>query len=256
MLKIAVAIQKGGSGKTTTTINLAAALQILGKKVLLVDLDPQANLTHALGYEDIDQSIYDLFKDEMDGEESNAEAVLQQSNGLSFIPGSLELASTELELVSAYAREKLLSLILEPLKDKFDYAIIDCPPAIGMLTVNALTASKFVLMPMRAEFLPYKGLLSFMRSIKRIKRQLNPDLEMLGLLLTQFDQRKGVNKQVKERIKMDFGHLLFQSEIRNNIALAKAQQYGVDIFHYDKSANGAQDYMQLAQEFLERISKY
>ena len=250
---ISLAIQKGGSGKTTTAINLAAALQHLDQTVLVVDLDPQSNLTQSLGYDEPEPNLYNLFKIEMDGEESDIRTTILESNGLSFVPSSLELASAELEIVSAYGREKILGLMLQPIAKDYDFILIDCPPAIGMLTVNALACSQYVLMPLQAEFLPMKGVQSFMRSFKRIKRQLNPQLELLGFVLTKFDRRKSMNRHILEQLEQEFGDKVFETRIRSNIALAHAQQYGVDIFHFDKSSKGAFDYMQLAQELLKRL---
>lgn len=252
---ISIAIQKGGSGKTTTAINLAAALHRQDKKVLLVDADPQANLTQALGVEDEpDKNLYTELEKVTAGKESTLEQVIiETASGLPVVPSSIELANAEMELVSVYGREKVFSWMLEPLVDQYDYIFIDCPPAIGMLTVNALVASQYVLLPLQAEFLPMKGLQNFMRSFKRIKKQLNPDIHILGYLLTKYDTRKNMTGQVRDRLVEDYGSRVFETNIRTNIALAKAQEKGVDIFTYDVRCNGAQDYAQLASEFLNKI---
>ncbi len=252
---ISISIQKGGSGKTTTAINLAAALKQLGKSVLLVDIDPQANLSQALGVEEPTPNLYSLIKEEMDGEESDIKSAILQAGELAFVPSSLDLASAELELVSSYGRENMLNLILNPVKNEYEFILIDCPPAIGMLTVNALVASEYVLMPLQAEFLSYKGVQSFMRSFKRIKRQLNQQLEILGFVLTKYDPRKSMNRNILAQLETDYGDKVFLTHIRTNIALAKAQEWGVDIFSYDNSSNGAYDYMQLAQELLLKLER-
>jgi chromosome partitioning protein len=254
---ISIAIQKGGSGKTTTAINLAAALKRQDKKVLLVDADPQANLSQSLGItEEPDKNLYTELQKVTAGKNSTLEKVIIKTNsGLPVVPASIELANAEMELVSVYGREKVFSWMLEPLIEEYDYIFIDCPPAIGMLTVNALVASRYVLLPLQAEFLPMKGLQSFMRSFERIKKQLNPDLNILGYLLTQYDTRKKMTGRVRDRLIEDFGNLVFETKIRTNIALAKAQEKGVDIFEYDKRCNGAKDYTALASEFLKRIDQ-
>ena len=255
MTVIAIAIQKGGSGKTTTAINLAAALQRRGKTVLLVDADPQANLTQSLGIlEEPEENLYSELKKVIAGEDSTLEAiVIPTACGLAVVPASIELASAELELVSVYGREKVFSWMLEPLVAQYDYIFIDCPPAIGMLTVNALVASDYVLLPLQAEFLPLKGLQSFMHSFDRIKKQLNPSLHILGYLLTKYDTRKNMTQRVLEQLEGTVGPQLFATRIRSNIALAQAQERGVDVFTYDSRCHGAQDYQALAEEVRERV---
>lgn len=249
---ISIAIQKGGSGKTTTAINLGAALCLMGKKVLLVDADPQANLSQSLGIED--EPVFNLYtelKKEMLGDGGDlSKAIVSTSQGMDIIPASIDLAIAELELVSVYGREQLLSWLLKPLAPGYDYVLIDCPHAVGMLTVNALVASDFVLIPLPGEFLPLKGVYSFMRQFDLIRKKLNSKLELLGMVMTRFDERKLMNLGVKRQLEEKFAGKVFQTVIRTNIQLAKAQQAGKDIFSFDKSANGASDYRRLADELL------
>lgn len=254
MPTIALAIQKGGSGKTTTAINLAAALQQLRYKVLLIDMDPQANLTHALGLtEEAEPSIYHLLRQEGDGEEVDLKTIIETCNGLDVVPASIELAGAELDLVRIYGREFLLQRMLEPLQESYDFILIDCPPAIGMLTVNALVASDYVLMPMQAEYLHYKGVKSFLHHFGKIKKSLKPNLDILGFVFTKFDPRQTMNRDIRAQMIDTFEDKIFQSTIRTNISLAKAQEKGLDIFHHDKNCNGAMDYIKLAREFLDRV---
>lgn len=253
---ISIAIQKGGSGKTTTAINLAAALRDRDHAVLVVDLDPQANLTQAMGIEeDIVPNMYTLLKRNDDGEELEIKKAITSVNGVDLLPSNLDLAAAELELVSAFGRETFLEQILEEVKNEYEYIIIDCPPSIGLLTANAIAASHFVLMPLQPEYLPLKGVHSFMRSLNNIKKRLRLKTEVLGYVLTKFDHRKKLNQKVYEQLKEEFGNQVFDTRIRTNIALAQAQENGVDIFTFNSRCNGAQDYDSLTIEILERLDK-
>lgn len=254
MPTISLAIQKGGSGKTTTAINLAAALQQMGKTVLLIDIDNQANLSQAFGLSDeVEPNIYQAFQKVASGQKVDLKSMIIERSGLPLIPASIDLAGAELELTSIYGREQLLKQMIKPLIRQYDFILIDCPPAISMLTVNALVASDYILMPLQAEFLPLKGVLSFMRHFKAIKKTLNKKLHILGIVFTRFDPRKTMTQEIMDQLKQDYGELLFDTHIRTNIKLAQAQAAGQDIFSFDRTSNGALDYLQLSEEVLKRL---
>lgn len=258
MTVISIAIQKGGSGKTTTTLNLGAALYQQGKRILLIDADPQGSLTQSLGIvEEPEENLYKELKKAIAGEDGNIEKAITVTNcGLHLVHSSIELASAELELVSVYGREKVFTWMLEPVLKKYDFIFIDCPPAIGMLTVNALVASDFILMPLTAEFLFLKGAKSFLRHFELIRR-LNSNISILGFVLTKYDARKTMTREVEAELLKDYGKdKVFKTHIRSNIALAKAQEKGVNIFQFDKNAHAAKDYTALAEEFLTKINLF
>lgn len=254
---IAVANQKGGCGKTTTSVNLGEAFQRMGKKVLLIDADPQANLSQSLGMpEEPEHNLYTVIRHEMSGNETDIrKAIVVLESGLSVVPASLDLAMAENELVSVHGGEQILTEVLAPVKQEYDIIIIDCPHAIGMLTVNALIASDYVLVPLPGEFLPMKGVFSFMLQFNKIKKRLNRKLELLGLVLTKYEERKTMNVQVREELIREFGEKVCQTVIRTNIQLAKAQESGKDIFSFDKNSNGAKDYEELATELSIKLKK-
>ncbi len=253
---IAIANFKGGVGKTTTTINLAAGISKRNKKVLLIDMDPQANLTQSLGVkEEAKKSVYALLHEAAMGEKVSLPDFILTASGLDLLPASLDLANAELELSSVYGRERILAQALKPLSG-YDFVFIDCPPSMGMLTINALVASDFIILPLQAEFLPLKGVESFFKHFKMVSA-LNKKLKLLGFVLTKYDQRQTMNQRVKKELEETYTKdKMFGTAIRTNIALAKAQQAGQDIFTYDKRSHGARDYEALTSEFLAKIETY
>ena len=256
---IAIAGLKGGFAKTTTVINLAAALKAQGKNSLLIDADPQCNLTQLLGIlGETEKNLFTELKKEMEGSGGDLEQALLKQNGIHLIPAAPELATAELELVSVYGREQLLTWMLKPLENKYDYLFIDCPPSTGMLTVNALMASRFVLIPLQAEYLPMKGAFGFLKhleQIEKLKKKMEQPIELLGLILNRYDDRKNMNRQIAKQLEEFFGNKLFETHIRTNIQLAKAQEAGMDVFSFDKNSNGAEDYRALSREFLKKLKQ-
>lgn len=255
---ISIAIQKGGSGKTTTALNLGAALREQGLRVLLVDLDPQCNLTQAMGLRDDPRpGIYEALDQAAMSDKPDIRQAVRKVHGMDFIPASLELAKSELKLVGVFGREALLKNLLAELLPEYDYILIDCPPAVGMLTVNALVASDYVLMPMQAEYLPMKGLMGFMEIYQKdiLGKKLNTDLKILGIVLTRFDMRNNMTPQILEILYGMYPDYLLETRIRTNIALAKAQAKGTDVFQYELTSRGAADYRALAGEILTRIAQ-
>lgn len=241
---ISVANHKGGIGKTTSTVNIGAALVDKGKKVLLIDLDPQANLTQSLGITSPEITIYDNLRGE------NLVYPIEVKKNLYVIPSTLDLSAAEIELSSEPGREYILKEIVSKISSKFDYVFIDCPPSLGLLTINALTCSDFVYIPLAAEFLPLKGLAKLTSVIDRIKSRLNEKLEIGSVFLTKYDHRKILNRDVADSVKEFFGDKLLNTKISDNIALAEAPCHGKDIFLYNKKCKGAEDYRKLCDELL------
>ena len=247
---IAVTNQKGGVGKTTTAVNLSACIAALGKKVLLVDIDPQGNATSGLGRnEGVEHTVYDV----LIGEATAREAVLDTGFGpLSLIPSGIELAGAEIELVGVENREGLLKAALEPLRVRYDYIFIDCPPSLSLLTLNALTAADSVLIPIQCEYYALEGVGQLVNTIKLMKKRLNPDLEVEGILLTMFDGRTNLCAQVVQEVRSHFRDEAFDTMIPRNVRLSEAPSYGLPIHLYDARCSGAQAYRELAAELIER----
>ena len=248
---IAVANQKGGVGKTTTAINLASALAVLGHETLLVDMDPQGNATSGVGFnkQEFDPNLYDVLVDLMPLEKTIKASLLPK---LSVAGANNDLAASEIELVSALARESRLKGAISAVKSRFAYIIIDCPPSLGLLTVNALNASDKIVIPIQGEYYSMEGLAQFTTAVDRIKGALNPKLETEGGVLTMFDSRMTLSNQVKEEVARFFGPKMFSAIIPRNIRLAEAPGFGQSIFQYDAKSKGAEAYMAFAQEFLSR----
>jgi len=248
---VAFTNQKGGVGKTTTCVNLAAYLCAFSKKVLIVDLDPQGNATTGVG---IDKSkdlktLYNI----IDNDCSAAEAVLGTNLvGLDIIPSTVDLAGAEIDLVQIKSREKVLKRALDSLKNSYDYVLIDCPPSLGLLTVNALTASNSIMIPIQCEFYALEGLSQLMNTIKLVKQHLNPEIEIEGVILTMKDSRSNLVNQVAAEIQKFFGKKVFEVIIPRNIRLAEAPSHGLPIVIYDNKAPGAIAYQELTREFLKR----
>lgn len=240
----AISNHKGGVGKTTSTVNLGAALALKGKKTLLVDLDPQANLTQSLGIKNIEISIYENLTG------GKAAVPIEVKKNMYIIPSSLDLSAAEIEMSAEPGREYILKDVLSQLKQKYDYILIDCPPSLGLLTINALTAADSVLIPLQAEYLPLRGLAKLTDVIGKIKSRLNPTLDIGCVFLTQYDPRKVLNRDIAENVKEFFGEKLLNTKISSNIALAEAPSVGKDIFLYNKSCKGALDYSDLCDELI------
>lgn len=245
---ISIANHKGGVGKTSSTINLGAGLSMHKKRVLLVDLDPQANLSLSLGISNPRNSIYDVLCQGF----SIQDVRIECTPTLHIIPSHLDLSGAELELASEGGREFILKEILTAIQHEYDYVLIDCPPSIGLLTLNALTASSEVYIPVQSEFLATQGISKLSQIIEKIKKRLNPSLEIGGVFLTQYDNRKILNKDVAFSLKDAFKAKVFETKIRENISIAEAPVAGLDIFRYEPKSIGASDYMALTKEILKK----
>ena len=242
---VAVINQKGGTGKTTTTINLGSALSKLGKKVLLIDLDPQSNLSYSLAISNPDATLASVFL----GDQSLQDTWVEK-DGLWVVPGSNELVDVEISLVTEQDREKFLQRILAEAKG-FDFILIDCPPSLSVLTLNALTAAHEVLIPLQMEVLTLQGLDQIMNTVQKVKKAFNPQLKVKGIVVVMFDVRRKLSQEVLEYLHENVKEKIFRNHIRMNVKLAEAPSFGQSILDYDASSNGARDYMALAEEYLE-----
>ena len=246
---ISVANQKGGVGKTTTTVNLAASLGVLEKKVLLIDADPQANATSSLGLnnDDFEINIYQVFEHIGDIKKS---IIKTNSPNLFIIPSHIDLVAVEIELVDKPNREMMLKNALNKVSNKFDYILIDCPPSLGLITLNALSASNSIIIPIQCEYFALEGLGKLLNTIKSIQKIHNNLLEIEGMLLTMYDSRLRLSKQVVEEVKKHFYNMVFNTIISRNVRLGEAPSFGETIINYDASSKGANNYLKFAEELI------
>lgn len=249
---IAFANQKGGVGKTTSAVNIAASVGILGKSVLLIDLDPQGNTTSGVGInkKNLKSTSYELLIDEIDA----AQAIVEtEFKNLSVIPSNISLAGAEFDLYQLDNREYRLKKQLEAVKDNYDYIFIDCPPSLGMITVNALAAADAVIIPMQCEYYALEGLSQLMITIRKIKQLYNPGLEICGILITMFNGRLILTMQVISELKKYYSDKLFKTPVSRNVKLSEAPSFGKPVYYHDKSSKGAVEYLEVAKELVERI---
>jgi len=250
---IAIANQKGGVGKTTTSVNLAASLGVLEKKVLLIDADPQANATSGLGIdvEQVELGTYQLLEHSIKAEEA---IIKTSSPNLDIIPSHIDLVAIEIELVDQDEREYMLKKAITHLKDSYDYILIDCAPSLGLLTLNALTASDSVIIPIQCEYFALEGLGKLLNTIKSVQKIHNKELDIEGLLLTMYDSRLRLSNQVVDEVQKHFNEMVFTTIIQRNVRLSEAPSYGESIINYDAGSKGANNYLSLAHEIIKKNS--
>ncbi|MFC4619702.1 ParA family protein [Camelliibacillus cellulosilyticus] len=246
---LSIANQKGGVGKTTTSVNLSACLAYMGKKVLLIDIDPQGNATSGVGIDkgDVDECIYNVLVEDV-----HPKDVIKPTDveGLAVIPSTIQLAGAEIELVSTISREVRLARALEKVNDQFDYIVIDCPPSLGLLTINALTASNAVIIPVQCEYYALEGLSQLLNTVRLVQKHLNHDLMIEGVLLTLLDARTNLGIQVIDEVKKYFQDKVYETIIPRNVRLSEAPSYGKPIIIYDPKCRGAEVYLELAKEVM------
>ncbi len=248
---ISIANQKGGVGKTTTAINLAASFSVLEKKVLLIDADPQANSTSGTGFEirNVKTGIYECLIDEINPKDIILNTEIENFD---ILPSHIDLVGAEIEMLNQPNREKIMKMTIEKVKDDYDFVIIDCSPSLGLLTVNALTASDSVIIPVQCEYFALEGLGKLLNTIKIIQTRLNPELEIEGFLLTMYDSRLRLSNQVVEEVRKHFEQMVFSTIIQRNVKLGEAPSYGQPIVLYDATSKGAVNYLNLAREVLQK----
>lgn len=245
---ISIANQKGGVGKTTTAVNLSACIAAKGKRVLLIDIDPQGNATSGLGIEAHDnKSVYNVIVDEVDIKDTIQPSIVKK---LDVCPANIDLAGAEIELVSMVSRETRLKVAIDSIRDLYDYIFIDCPPSLGLITLNSFTASDSVLVPIQCEYYALEGLGQLINTIKLVQKHLNPMLEIEGVVLTMFDSRTNLSTQVATEVEKYFNNQVFQTIIPRNIRLSEAPSHGLPITLYDADSKGAETYKKLAKELL------
>lgn len=248
MKTISIMNHKGGTGKTTSSINIGAGLAKKGLKVLLLDIDSQANLTEGLGKGDPELSVYDSIR------ENKKLPILNVSENLDLVPSSIDLLGAEMEIVSKIGREQILHKLLKPIRSEYDYIIIDCPPSVGLLTVNAMVASDTILLPLQGEYFAYKGVDRLLGIVNEVRDNLNDKLEIGGVFITQINPNRILTKTIVEKLTEDLQDKVFDTKIRINVALAEAQLQGQTIFDYAPDSNGAKDYEMLVEEILNRLN--